>query len=218
MSDKKKATNKKKNGNKDKVLRGLNISFAVIAVVSLIITILLSPLGDKLVKKDTTAESTTEKETILVVDEQETLHGLPYADGNYYWPEPTEPTVDPLLNYTLFINVIKFHFTQDAGITTVTSKDDSSAIMTITPRSGVDYNSLCETVSSEHGNPEKDKNLPNVEISCRYSSKADNMETVVYCVDDMMGGSIEIQYTYPTNYENAYDTQFELMLSMFELA
>lgn len=217
MSDKKKTTNKKKKRISDKTLRILNIAFAVIAVVSLVVTVLLSPLGDKLRKKDP-VEETTEKETILVIQKAETMHGLPYSDGQYYWPEPTEPTVDPLKNYTLFINVLDFRYTQDAGITTVISEADSTAVMTVTPRSGVEYSSLCEEISSEHGNPVADKTLPNTEISVCYSSEDGDMTTVVYCVDDLKGGSIEIKYTFPHHYDNSYQKQFELMLSMFELA
>ncbi len=223
MSDKKKTTNKKKFRINDNVLRILNIIFAVIAVISLVATILLSPVGAKILKRDKTPDTPTTTEVLMGetaanTDETEIRFGLYYSPSldSYYWPEPTEPTVDTLTPYSIVVNSYRFTYVNEAGITTVTAKEDSSAVMIITPRSGVDYTSLTETISAEFGNP-TDKVLERVQISCSYSAEKDNYKTVVYCVDDLKGGSIEIRYTLPTNYENSYETQFELMLDMFDL-
>ena len=223
MSDKKKTTNKKKFRINDNVLRILNIIFAVIAVISLVATILLSPIGDKLLKRENSPDAPTTTEALMGgssdnTAETEIRFGLYYSpklDG-YYWPEPTEPTVDTATPYSIVVNSYRFNYANEAGITTVTAKEDPTAVMVITPLSGVSYDSLTETVSADLGKP-TDNVLERVQISCAYSSEENGYKTVVYCVDDLKGGSIEIRYTFPTDYENSYETQFELMLDMFDL-
>lgn len=221
MSDKKKTTNKKKFRIDDKALRIINIIFAVIAVVSLVATILLSPIGDKILKRDRifTTKTVTDERVTDNADETEIRYGLYYNPSldSYYWPEPTEPVIDELTTYRIFVNTIRFNYTNVAGVTTVTAKEDPSAVMVITPLVGVDYATLTDTVSAEMGNP-TEQLLERVEICSSYSSEADGYKTVVYCVDDLKSGSIEIRYTLPTGYENSYESQFEMMLDMFQLA
>lgn len=221
MSDKKKTTKKnKKLRVNPKVLRVLNIIFAVIAVVSLCTALLLSPLGDKIFKKE--AAPSTPTATVAptgTTDETEIRFGLYYSPSltAYYWPEPTEPTVDTLTNYKIVVNSKNCNYVREAGVTTIYAKEDISATMTITPLPDVSYESLKET-AAENGSLVGGKTLPNVEISCCYSSEADGYKTVVYCVDDLAEGSIQIRYSYPTSYENSYEDRFEMMLTMFELA
>lgn len=223
MSDNKKTTNKKKFRINDKTLRIINIIFAVIAVVSLVATILLSPLCDKMFKRDEPSDApTTEKasdETVDSDDETEIRNGLYYSPSldRYYWPEPTEPIVDTATPYSIVVNPRRFTYVNEAGVTTITAKEDSTAVMVITPLVGVDYATLTDTVSAEMGKP-TEQLLERVEICTSYSLEKDGYKTVVYCVDDLKSGSIEIRYTLPTNYENSYESQFELMLDMFELS
>ena len=221
MSDKKKTTNKKKFRINDNVLRILNIIFAVIAVVSLVATILLSPIGDKILNGNRifTTKTVTDERVKDNLDGTEFKNGLYYNPSldSYYWPEPTEPIIDELTTYRVFVNTIRFNYTNVAGVTTVTAKEDPTAVMVITPLVSVDYASLTESISAEMGDPTGEM-LEQVEISCCYSSEKDGYKTVVYCVDDLRSGSFEIRYTLPTGYENSYESQFEMMLEMFQLA
>ena len=126
MSDKKKTTNKKKFRIHDNVLRILNIIFAVIAVVSLVATILLSPIGDKILNGNRifTTKTVTDERVTDNLDETEIRYGLYYNPSldSYYWPEPTEPIIDELTTYRVFVNTIRFNYTNVAGVTTVTAK------------------------------------------------------------------------------------------------
>ena len=221
MSDKKKTTNKKKFRINDNVLRILNIIFAVIAVVSLVATILLSPIGDKILNGNRifTTKTVTDERVTDNLDGTEFKNGLYYNPSldSYYWPEPTEPIIDELTTYRVFVNTIRFNYTNVAGVTTVTAKEDPTAVMVITPLVSVDYASLTESISAEMGDPTGEM-LERVEISCCYSSEKDGYKTVVYCVDDLRSGSFEIRYTITTGSENYYESKFEMMLDMFQLA
>jgi hypothetical protein len=224
MSEKKKTTKKdKKLRVSPKVLRILNIIFAVIAVVSLVATVLLSPIGDKIFKKEETKPTpdapTTTEAPVDTTSETEIRFGLYYSPSldKYYWPESTDPVVDTSTNYKIVVNTVSCNYVRDAGVTTIMAKEDISATMVITPMPSVPYETLKEN-TAKSGTLVGGKTLPEVEISCCYSSEADGYKTVVYCVDDLAEGSIEIRYSYPTTYENSYEERFEMMLTMFELA
>lgn len=222
MSENKIPTNKKKPVINDSFRNILNIIFAVISVVSFAVTVILSPIGDKVLGRDEekSSEKPSKEVTSENTDSTEIRHGLYYdlTLENYYWPEPTEPTVDTLTPYNIVVNSYRFNYVNEAGVTTVYAKEDISATMTIKPLPSVEYATLVENIDNENGKPVKDKTLPAVEISCCYSYEEDDRKTVIYCVDDLKGGSIEIRYSYPTSYENSYENQFELMLTMFKLA
>ncbi len=225
MAEQKKSTN-----NTARLV--VRILFGVLAVTSLVIMVLISPFGKRLLGKEEVAPetvvetidgniatepltiTTTEKVTEEVSESKTDDNTTPSVSVSV--PQPTQPVENPLKNYSILINSYKFNYTEEMGITNAVAKDNENAKMTITPKGDVNYADLCESAKQEHGAPVEGKNLQMANANTFYSSEKDGIKTTVICIDDGGNGSIEVKYQYPT--DNAdYEKEFDFMISMFKV-
>ncbi len=221
----------KKSNNKSRIV--VRVSFGVLAVVSLIIMVLISPFGKRLMGKEEISATEEIVETIPggveteplipetakeTVAESETQNGTTSATPSVSVsvPQPTQPVENPLKNYSIFINSYKFNYSEENGITNAVAKDDEKVKMTVTPKGDVTYTDLCEKAKSELGAPVSDRKLQIANANTCYSSESDHIKTTVFCIDDGKGGSIEIRYQYPTD-QDGYEEEFRFMISMFKV-
>ncbi|MBQ8183757.1 MAG: hypothetical protein IJ025_07670 [Clostridia bacterium] len=214
MAENKKAAN-------DKTRQIFNIVFACIAVGAAVATLLMTPFGKRLLgkneKETTTAiqqeqtavsESTTQKPTIASTASKE------YPSVSV--PKPTEPQIDLYKNYTFFIDKSVFDYTENEGVTTLTGKENSNVIITVTPYKSISYTSLCTKTAKSHPKDEKQPELNTENLYSAYHSDTNGTTTTVYCVDDGNGGSIRIKLERPTGADE-YDKHFEILVSMFKV-
>ncbi len=225
MAEQRKITN-----NKTRLI--VRILFGVLAAASLVVMVLISPFGKRLMGKEeisTTETSIVETipggvETEPLVPETEEETESEVAEGttnntpsvSVSVPQPTQPVENPLKNYRIFINSYKFNYTEEKGITTAVAKDDEAVKMTITPKNDVTYADLCEKAKAELGAPVSDRKLQIANANTCYSSENDNIKTTALCIDDGNGGSIEIRYQYPAD-KDSYEEEFRFMISMFRV-
>ncbi len=224
MAEQKKSTN-----NTARLV--VRILFGILAVASLIIMVLISPFGKRLLGKEDVAPetvvetidgniatepviTTTQKATEAVSESKADDNTTPSVSVSV--PQPTQPVENPYKNYSILINSVKFNYTEDKGVTNAVAKDNENVKMTITPKGDVNYADLCEGAKTEHGAPVDGKNLPMANANTFYSSEKDGIKTTVICIDDGGNGSIEVKYQYPT--DNAdYEKEFDFMISMFKV-
>lgn len=217
------ADNKKSN----KVRLILSIIFAVIAIVALVVTVLISPIGSKILGKEETTtqkivETTTEKATETTTEATDSTENAEVSEETeptsetIVVPPPTQPVENIYKNYTLFINTFEFSHTEKKGVTTITRNDNNDIKMVITPKGDTSYAALCESSKALLGDEKTDKKLPISALNACFSSESDGIVTTIYCVDDGKGGSVEIKCQYPASDEKA-ESQFTLMLSMFKI-
>ena len=211
----------------------VRVSFGVLAVISLIVMVLISPFGMRLMGKEN--EATTEPvvetipggvETEPFVTEAETN---PQAESSAQAgtttmiptvsvsvPQPTQPVENPLKNYSIFINSYKFNYTEENGVTSAVAKDNEKVKMTVTPKSNVTYTDLCESIKAELSATASDRKLQIANANTCYSTEIDHIKTTIFCIDDSKGGSIEIRYQYPAD-QDGYEEEFSFMISMFKV-
>ncbi len=123
-------------------------------------------------------------------------------------PQSTEPAAKTK-NYTFYIDKLKYDSVEEDGVTKLTAKDGSGAVMTVAPVASKSYEEYCDMLASELGKGEK---LP---IAFENSGFG-NASEIAYCVDDGKGGCIEIRYSVPDGGEK-YAEEFEVMLTMFKI-
>ena len=126
-------------------------------------------------------------------------------------PQSTEPAAKTK-NYTFYIDMLKYDSVEEDGVTKLTAKDGSGAVMTVAPVPKA-YAEYCEMLASELGKGEK---LPIAAENSGFGNAADNASEIAYCVDDGNGGCIEIRYSVPEG-DTAHRSEFEVMLTMFKI-
>ncbi len=224
------AEHKKTSNNKTRLI--VRILFGVLAVASLVVMVLISPFGKRLMGKEEVSTTETpivetipggvETEPLVPETEEETETEVAEGTTNsspsvsVSVPQPTQPVDNPLKNYNIFINSYKFNYTEENGITTAVAKDDENVKITVTPKGSETYTDLCEKAKSELGAPASDRKLQIANANTCYSSENDHIRTTVFCVDDGKGGSIEIRYQSPSD-KDGYEDEFRFMISMFKV-
>lgn len=208
----------KKTAN-DKTRRIFNIAFACIAVVAAVVTFVLTPFGKRLLgENDKEATTKAQIETTLI---QSTVQKTSTTAASKEYPsvsvpESTEPQINPYKNYTFFIDKSVFDYTENEGITTLTAKENSKVIITVTPYKSISYTSLCSKTAKVHPKDEDQPELNTENLYSAYRSDTNGTTTTVYCVDDGNGGSIKIKLERPSGADE-YDKHFEILVSMFKV-
>lgn len=212
----------------------VRVAFGVLAVASLVIMVLISPFGKRLMGKEEASTSSADiVETIpggvetkpLVTaaptqapDEATSAEDTPATAPavSVSVPQPTQPIDNPLKNYSIFINSYKFNYSEENGVTSAVAKDDDKVKLTVTPKGDVTYSALCDSANGEFGAPISDRRLQIANANTCYSSENDHIKTTVFCIDDGNGGSIEIRYQYPSEKDD-FEEEFRFMISMFKV-
>lgn len=218
----------------DKKKRNLIIVLCVLAIVIAIVAIAFAPFGRKATgnsdspnitdNSETTqavaassSESASETETATM---QETTESSS-TDTTIVIPPSTDPVVNPNKNYTLFIDKTVFDFSEDDdGSMTLTSKENGSVKMTITPVRDMSYKQCCKATEKNHKKLNSSANLKIENTNTAYRSQTGDSDsdiiTTVYCVDDKKGGCIVIECRTPVG-STEYMETIEIMLSMFKV-
>ncbi len=182
----------------NKIRPKLHVALGIIALLSAVATLLLSPIGQSLLKSDKAPTPTNKNEYV------------------------SEDESDPVLtekrdkNYTLFIYEKVFISAESDGVTTIISKSSKKATMTITPLKGTSYSQLCDSASKDGKKISKYQKIYSKNLCSVYESKADGIVERIYCIDDGTGSSIEIKYTYPQGNKQIKE-DFDILLSMFKV-
>ena len=165
----------------------------IVAVLSLLLTVLLSPAVKNLYpQKSPSAEETT-------------------AYINH-----SNPLYKPKKSYTFFLDKRVFSRSVDNETTIVRAIKNNSIKMTITPLHGTSYSALCNK-TTEYAEEIFEYAQLNVNtLYSVYRTSNDGNIITVYCIDDGLGSSIEIKYTMPENDEEIKES-FDILLSMFKL-
>lgn len=212
----------KKTSN-DKTRRVLNILFACIAVGALIATVLLSPFGKRLLKKEETTAAQTEAQTESTVNttkpviEESKQNNGDEAEADkpsVSVPPSTDPSPDVYKNYSIFIDKRTFDYTENEGVITLVAKNNKQVTVTVTPHKDMSYTQLCAEVKKSHTQLPADKKLKIENLNTTFSSENGGITTTVYCIDDGKGGSIELKTQLPVG-DKEYRYDINLILSMF---
>ncbi|MBO5065970.1 MAG: hypothetical protein J6D06_07660 [Clostridia bacterium] len=213
-----------KKPSNDKTRRILNILFACIAIGALIATVLLSPFGKRLLKKEeTTVRTETQTESAEstakpVIPEKSSQNtdasSVSSAKPSVSVPPSTDPAPDIYKNYSIFIDKRTFDYTENEGVTTLVAKNNKQVTVTVTPHKDISYTQLCTEVKKSHAQLPADKNLKIENLNTAFSSENGNITTTVYCIDDGKGGSIELKTQLPVG-DKEYRYDINLILSMF---
>lgn len=218
----------KKTSN-DKTRRILNILFACIAVGALIATLLLSPFGKRLLKKEetTAVQTQTQAETSANTNKPVVTQANSQNDDSsdssvtapsVSIPPSTDPVADIYKNYSIFIDKRTFDYTENEGVTTLVAKNNKQVTVSVTPHKDMSYTQLCTEVKKSHAQLPADKKLKiknlNTVFSSQTGDKDEDIITTVYCIDDGKGGSIELKTQLPVSAEG-YNDDIQLILSMF---
>lgn len=207
----------------------LIVVFICLIVLATICVLLLSPLAKRLMgfgKNDAPIKTTATEfisETDFITGALEPSTEAATSDAHtsetvppVSIPAPTEADIDTDKNYTFFIDESTFDYTYEDGATTLKAKDNKDVIITVTPYKAISYSALCSQTAKIH---EKDSEQPKLRINNLYAvyhSDQNGTETTVYCIDDGIGGSIKLKYERPSDAKE-YDTDFEILVSMFKL-
>ncbi len=177
----------------EKIRETVHILSGIVAVISLVATILLSPMGKSLLKTD---NSTHQPEQTTSV-----------APNSTYKSRK---------NYTFFLDKRVFSRSINEDTTTIRAIKNNSVKMTITPLHGTSYTRLCES-TKQYAREIFEYTEPNIStLYSVYSVTENGNITTVYCIDDGLGSSLEIKYTMPEN-DDEIKESFDILLSMFKL-
>ena len=177
----------------EKMRKTVHLLSGIVAVISLIATILLSPIGENFFREN---DSHTE--------ENKTQITRPHSD---YKAKKT---------YTFFLDKRVFSRSVNEDITIVRSITNNSVKITITPFHGTSYAKLSNDTKLYAEEIYEYAELNVTTLYSVYQTKNDNNITTVYCIDDGLGSSIEIKYTMPEGDEEIKES-FDILLSMFKL-
>ena len=218
----------------DKKKRNLIIVLCVLAIVIAIVAIAFAPFGRKATGNSDSPNITDNSETTQAVAAsssevasttetsamQETTESSS-TDTTIVIPPSTDPIVNPNKNYTLFIDKTVFDFSEDDdGSMTLTSKENGSVKMTITPVRDMSYKQCCKATEKNHKKLNSSASLKIENTNTAYRSQTGDSDsdiiTTVYCVDDKKGGCIVIECRTPVG-STEYMETIEIMLSMFKV-
>ncbi len=141
--------------------------------------------------------------------------------GDFISKETTVPTVSSVYettkkNYTVFIDERTLYHSETNGVTTINGKDDRRIKMKISPLTGTSYTALCNEAMTGADEVDTLVTLNTENLYTAYTYTEEGVVTVIYCVDDGIGSSIKIEYSYPEENTQAKET-FEIMMSMFKV-
>ena len=182
----------------NKIRPKLHIALGIIALLSAVATLLLSPIGQSFLKPEKAPDTSNKTE---YVSDDETDSVLTEKRDK---------------NYTLFIYKKVFISAESDGVTSIIYKSSKKAQMTITPLKGTSYSKLCEDASKEGKKISKYQKIYSKHLCSVYESKKEGVVERIYCIDDGTGSSIEIRYTYPENNKQIKE-DFDILLSMFKV-
>ncbi len=198
---------------KMKIREILHWVFGVIAVISLAVTLILSPLGDFLRKY----QDSDDKNNIIVVTEKDNNSSQNSTDKNDTLSDGNEnPSQGKKKNYSLLIFKKKFISAEDSLGTIIYAKKDKNATMSITPIKGTSYKALCDKTVNEYKKISKFQKINSENLCSVYETKENGLVKRVYCIDDGKGSSIEIKYQYPSDNKEIKE-DFDILLSMFKV-
>ncbi len=177
----------------EKMRKTVHTLSGIVAVISFVAVILLSPVGKTLLS----------------------------SSGNSDNTQTTSPDINSVYdieekNYVIFVDERYFYHSETNGVTTIRGKTDRNIKMEITPMKGTSYFALCESTALYAVLSNEIPVLNTTSLCTLYTTTADGFITNVICVDDGYGSSIEIKYTYPENDTQTKET-FDIMLSMFKI-
>ena len=176
----------------EKTRKTVHLLSGIVAVISLVVTILLSPVGERFNSNSPSPE--------------ENKHQVTKPHSEYKAKK----------SYTFFLDKRVFSRSVNEEVTTIRAIKNNSIKMTITPLHGTSYITLCNS-TKEYAEEIYEYSPLNVDtLYSVYQTKKDGNTTTIYCVDDGLGSSIEIKYTVPEN-ETEIAESFNILLSMFKL-
>jgi hypothetical protein len=203
----------------NKIRPKLHVGLGVVALLSAVATLVLSPIGQKALKKDDSSQAKPSTPPIVVstttkpASTQPATQTATYADEHKV--EATKPK-KKTKNYTLFIYEKVFIWAEDKGVTTIYAKSDKDANMTITPMKGMSYKALCDSTKTYASPVSKYQKINSKNLCSVFQTKQAGIVTTIYCIDDGKGSSIEIKYQYPSANEKI-KKDFNILLSMFKV-
>lgn len=178
----------------EKTRKTVHMLSGVVAVLSLVVTLILSPIGEFFFKDTESAPPPTQSET------HATQAQSPYKAKK---------------NYTFFLDKTVFSRSVNGDVTTIRAIKNNSVKMTITPLHGTSYTKLC-TDTKLYANEIFEYSQLNVTtIYSVYRTKENGNIVTVYCIDDGLGSSVEIKYTFPEG-DTETEKNFDILLSMFK--
>jgi hypothetical protein len=176
----------------EKTRKTVHLLSGIVAVISLVVTILLSPIGESFFNNSPTPEENKHQVT------------KPHSEHK------------AKKSYTFFLDKRMFSRSVNEDTTTIRAIKNNSIKMTITPHHGTSYLALCNSTKESAEEIYEYSPLNVNTLYSVYRTKADDKITTIYCVDDGLGSSIEIKYTYPSDDEEIKES-FDILLSMFKL-
>ncbi len=200
----------------EKTRNFLNRIFAVIAIISAIVTVLLTPPVKKLLTSNKEPSSVIESTQETGEASTETNEGLTPLETE---PSHTTAEMNFHKNYTLFVDARYFDYTEEKGVMKIVSKENKNVTMVITPHNK-SYSTLCDETLNFYSELDSSYKLDITSENSVFRSQSGDMDddviTTVYCVDDGNGGSVEIVQQIPVNAQS-YAESFEIFLSMFKI-
>ncbi len=182
---------------KEKIRAVVHILSGIVAVVAFCVSILLSPIVKNFLISDKSSSSATTEATAST--EPETFYAK------------TEK------NYGIFFNGKLFYYGCDSSaVSSAKAKTDNNIKMTVTPMKGTSYSALCGMYFDDFSEIEEPAPLNTQTLYTAYEKSDDTYTTVVYCIDDGNGSSIELKYTYPKS-DTQYKEAFELSCETFKV-
>ena len=209
------------------IRKTLNICFAVVAIVSALVTVLLLPPVKGFLKGSGEKEP-TESASVIETTAAEESSSAPEASEGDSAEVPEESEAVPQhtnaamsgRGYTLFIDSRNFDYSENNGVMKIASKSNKSVTMVITPYKNKSFSSLCEEALELHAELPSSEKLDITADNAAFRSQSGDADTdiitTVYCIDDSNGGSVQIVQQIPVNAEG-YEESFKLFLSMFKL-
>ncbi len=177
----------------EKTRKTVHMLSGIVAVISLVVTILLSPIGQKIFNSNSPAPEVNRPQV-----------SRPHSEHK------------AKKSYTFFLDKRVFSRSMNEDTTTIRAIKNNSIKMTITPLHGTSYLALCNSTKESAEEIYEYSPLNVNTLYSVYRTKADDKITTIYCVDDGLGSSIEIKYTYPSDDEEIKES-FDILLSMFKL-
>lgn len=177
----------------EKTRQTVHMLSGIVAVLSLLLTILLSPA---------VRNFSSEK--------------LPLPEEATTRVNHSNPLYKPKKSYTFFLDKRVFSRSINGDITIVRAIKNNSIKMTITPLHGTSYFALCSKTDEYADEISEYAQLNVTTLYSVYRTTDDGNITTIYCIDDGLGSSIEIKYTMPENDEEIKES-FDILLSMFKI-
>ena len=177
----------------EKTRQTVHMLSGIVAVLSLVATIFLSLAGNGTFDSVSPSDKTPQ-------------------------PTPTRPEAiyKAQKDYAFFLDKRVFSRSVNGSTTTIRAIKNNSIKMTITPLHGTSYTKLSNDTKPYAEEIYEYAQLNVTTLYSVYQTKNGNNITTIYCIDDGLGSSIEIKYTYPSD-DAEIKESFDILLSMFKL-